>query len=71
MTREQFVARATRVAERALHLPPGWWGTYRDIHGPLGQRVLWSSGAWTVSSCGDRVGRYGTRTYALAKARKL
>lgn len=76
MTRQQFIDRATRDAERALHVPPGWWGTYRDVRGPDDQRVHFSGGAWTVarasvSKSGSwlRISRHDSRTFALRKAR--
>jgi len=70
MTREQFIARAVRAMERSVGAPAGWWGTWRDVTNGTA-RVLFSSGAWTVSLRGKRVSRHDSRAHALAKARKL
>lgn len=79
MTRADFVAKAVRTAERALHVPPGWWGIYRDVHGPKGQQVTFSkhSFSWIVTvkekgtSKRKEIGKYGTRGGAIGKARRL
>lgn len=69
MTRDQFVTRATREAEKKLGVPTGWWGTYRDVRGPGGERVFFSSGAWTVLGlAGRRLGRSDSRTNAIRRA---
>lgn len=71
MTRKEFEAKAIRDAEKALGLPAGWWGTWRDMHGPQGQRVRFSGRYWTVILNGVRVSQHGPRSGAIAKARRL
>lgn len=74
MTRRQFEEAAVRIAERNLGLPPGWWGTYRDVHGPAGERVLKRQrglSGWIVSFRGEVVSLHDSRSGAIAKARKL
>lgn len=78
MTKEDFDAKALRAAERAIGVPPGWWGTWRDVRGPLGQRVYFSSGAWVVARSSIsfpgrwlRRSRHDSRSFAIGKARKL
>lgn len=71
MTRPEFVERATRDAEKKLSIPRGWWGTWRDVSGPNGQRVLFSAGVWTVSLNGVRISRHDSRPFALRKAAKI
>jgi hypothetical protein len=70
VTREQFTARAVRDAERALQVPPGWWGVWRDVTDGIA-RIHFSSGGWTVSVRGKRVSRHDSRTFAISKARRL
>lgn len=31
MTRQEFIAKATRAYERRLGIPAGWWGTYNHV----------------------------------------
>lgn len=73
MTREQFVEKAVRKAEIALHVPAGWWGTYLDVHAPGGIRVRWSGSRkhWVVSHDGKILGRNDRRTGAIARAKRL
>jgi hypothetical protein len=78
MTREQFIERATRAAERSIAAPPGWWGTWRDVRGPDGQRVHFSTGVWqiaraSVSRPGKwiRISRHDSRAFAIRKARTM
>lgn len=74
MTREQFIAKATRNAERHLRIPPGWWGTYRDVRGPGGRRVRFGQmngcRGWIVSVGGKTISGHSSRPSAIAKARK-
>lgn len=70
MTREQFVAKAAREAERALGIPLGWWGDYRHVYGPNGERVFFSSGGWTCA-VGEQRSRHDSRAFALGKALRL
>lgn len=57
MTREQFIERAIRTAERAQALPRGWWGTWRDAtNGRV--RVKFARRCWHVTL----VGALGTST---------
>ena len=73
MTRQQFEQRAILLAERTLGIPPGWWGTYRDVHGPAGERaraVGYGSPDWVVSWRGTVMSRHDSRAGAIAKARR-
>lgn len=69
--RNLFVAAAIRDAERRLGIPAGWWGTYRDVHGPGGWRVRNSGSGWFLSRNGKRVSGHDSRSFAISKARKL
>jgi hypothetical protein len=72
MTRAEFIARATRAAEQEMGVPAGWWGMYRDVRGPNGTRVHWSSNAWTIrDSDGKMVSRHDSRQFAIRKAVRL
>lgn len=71
MTRAEFLERAARAEEQRLRIPAGWWGTYQDVRGPNGERVLFSGGAWSVSRGGARVSRHDSRQSAINKARRL
>jgi len=73
MTRDQFVAKAARAAEKTLGLPDGWWGTWREVRGPFGQRVSWSTSrrCWNVWKRGMLISRHDSRDFAISKARKL
>lgn len=72
MTRQQFIDKATRAAERKLLIPFGWWGTWQDVHGPAGQRVRFSRSYWVVSSAHRGViSRHDSRAGAIAKAKRL
>jgi hypothetical protein len=71
VTREQFVAKAVREAERALHVPAGWWGTWREVHSPDGGvLVRFSAGVWLVVVGSLRVSRHDSRSYAIKKAQR-
>ena len=67
----KFVADAKIAATQKLGIPRDWWGVWKDVHGPNGARVFFSSGGWTVSLHGNRVSRSDSRSYAIEKARKL
>lgn len=70
MTRAQFEAKAVRDMERAIRVPPGWWGTWNDVtNGTV--RVRFSGTCWTISVRGKRVSRHDSRSSAVSKARKL
>ena len=72
MTRQQFIDKATRVAERDLGIPAGWWGTWRDVYGPGGIRVSFmASGGWHLTQRGKSVSKHDSRAFAITKARKL
>lgn len=74
MTREQFTAKALRAAERAIRVPPGWWGTWRDVYSPSGTvRIRFSNHGrcWVIRHNGIVVSRHDSRSFAIAKARKL
>jgi hypothetical protein len=69
-SREEFEARAIRDAEKAIYAPPGWWGGWRDVHGPSGERVRFTGSAWVFSVEGTTVSRHDSRAFAIGKARK-
>lgn len=72
MTRKEFEAKAIREAEKALGVPAGWWGTWRDVRGPRGVRVRYSGRfTWTLSQRGKRISKHDSRSFAITKARKL
>lgn len=71
MTRQQFIDKAVRAAERKLIIPSGWWGTWSDAHGPAGQRVRFSGLCWVVSSAGGIISRHDSRAGAIRKAKRL
>lgn len=72
MTREKFVEKAVKEYERNLRIPVGWWGTWRDVYGPKGERVRFSGAfTWTVSLNGERISVHGSREGAINAARKL
>jgi len=70
MTRKAFEAKAIREAERKLGLPLQWWGSYTDVHGPLGRRVRFSGNAWVFSINGKVVSKHDSRSSAIKKAVK-
>ena len=39
MTRKIWEKKVIREAERALGVPAGWWGAWRDVFGPGGAHV--------------------------------
>jgi hypothetical protein len=70
MTRAQFVAMAVKAAERQLGVPPGWWGTWRDVtDGTV--RVRWTGQWWRISCAGIEIGRGDSRPNSIARARKM
>lgn len=70
MTRDEFIEKATRVAEYALQIPAGWWGVYRDVTNGIA-RVRFSRDCWVVSLDGKVVSRHDSRSFAIGKAAKL
>ena len=81
MTRAEFIARATRAAEKALYIPPGWWGIYRHVTGPaeaeggLVHVKYMSGGGWRivleVGGALSTVSTHDSRPSAIAKARRV
>lgn len=71
MTRQEFFAKAIRTAERALYVPTGWWGRWRDVtNGTV--RVAWSrSGGWRITVGGHVISRHDSRSSAIRKAANL
>lgn len=70
MTRNQFIDKATRAAERSLGVPAGWWGTHQDVtNGTV--RVTFTKRWWRVSKMGRTISRHDSRSFAISKARKL
>lgn len=72
MTLRKFFEQALREYEKKLNLPPGWWGSWRDVHGPRDVRVRFCSrDRWSVSQKGKRVSMHDSRASAIRKAKKL
>lgn len=74
MTRAEFTVFAIKAAERALQVPPGWWGTWRDVTNGI-ERVRLSRDAWVLSTTrgqGTRsrarvISRHDSRAFAISK----
>jgi len=74
MTRDEFVSKAVRKAERRLGLPEGWWGTYERVHAPNGHAsVRWSPiGRWRIYGLtGAFISTHDSRAYAVKKLVRL
>ena len=72
MTRKDFETKAIRAAERTLHLPRGWWGTYSAIYSPGGLvTVRFSGRCWVVRCDGRIVSKHDSRFGAIKKARAV
>jgi hypothetical protein len=72
MTRQQFIDRAVRKAERENQIPKGWWGGWREItNGSTVVRFIPSSWCWVIKKDGRQVSKHDSRTFAIAKARRL
>jgi len=71
VTRKQFEQRAVREAERGIGVPADWWGTWKDVRGPNGERVRFSGRCWTVSLDGQRISQHDSRAYAMRRAKIL
>ena len=71
-TRQDFIERAIRDAERRFALPRDWWGTWTEIHAPLPSKVVlrWSARCWVLRDGSGGVSRHDSRANAIAKARK-
>lgn len=70
MTRDEFVLKSVRAAEREISVPSGWWGTYRDVTNGIA-RVRFSRDCWVISTDGKVVARHGSRECAIRKAASL
>jgi hypothetical protein len=73
VTKKEFDAKAIRQAEKAIQVPPGWWGSWRDVHGPVGVRVKFSAhgNVWVLRLSNVLIGKFHSRGTAIAKGRKL
>jgi hypothetical protein len=74
MTRDEFEAKAIRAAEKALRIPAGWWGTYRDVcawYGTLFVRVRFSVSYWVLSIDGKVASKHDSRGSAISKGSRL
>lgn len=72
MTRKQFEAKAIREAERKIEVPPGWWGTWREAHGPRGVLVRALRGhGWILRQHGAVISKHDSRAFAISKGKKL
>jgi len=70
-TKEAWTAAVIRIAERNLGVPPGWWGTWHDVHGSDGLRVKYNGLGWTLSRNGTLISRHDSRAFAIKKATKM
>jgi hypothetical protein len=70
VTRREFVDKAKFAAERRLGIPTGWWGTWTDVTNGV-VRVTFTRRWWRVSCAGRTVSRHDSRSFAIAKARKV
>jgi hypothetical protein len=69
---EEFEKRAIRKAQRSLGIPDGWWGTREIVEGPGGVRVSWTrNGVWIIRVYGKIISKHNSRSFAIAKAKKL
>lgn len=68
---EKFVAKTVREAERKLQVPAGWWGTWRRVRGPNGAEVVFTGKCWVLRHKGALVSKHDSRSFAIAKGRKL
>lgn len=77
MTRQQFIDSAVRKAERAICVPPGWWGTWRDVTNGL-IRVTRHRSGWVIRRLNwsnkdkiewTRISKHASRADAMRKAR--
>ena len=72
VNRKQFEAKAIREAERKLQVPPGWWGTWKEVHGPAGIVVRALPGyGWSLKQNGATVSKHDSRAFAIAKGRRI
>lgn len=72
MTRKEFEKKAIRAAEKTLHLPAGWWGSWRDFRSPDMVRVRFSRDHWRVlDRLGNIVSKHDNRSGAIVKAKKV
>lgn len=73
MTRQSFVEKVIRDAERRLGLPKRWWGdSWSNVYSPDGLRIKFSGSCWVVRSRnGKIISRHDSRESAIRKARTL
>jgi hypothetical protein len=70
MTRDKFIAKAVRAAERALEVPPNWWGTWRDVtDGTV--RVKFTGSCWRISCAGMKMRDHDSRALAIRQAARI
>lgn len=70
MTRQAFIERAIRDAERRLGVPSGWWGTWRHVTNGW-TRVRNTGRVWRISAGGRKVSDHDSRSNAIRKAVRL
>lgn len=71
-SREDFVNRAVRNAEKRVCVPAGWWGVYRHVRGPNGVEVRRNrAGGWVLRQHGKLISKHDSRWFAINKARRL
>ena len=70
--KKKFIERAVREQEKRDSFPPGWVGTWRDVYGPRGERVYFSTSArvWMFAWRGNPISRHNNRDGAFTKAKK-
>lgn len=72
MTRKEWETKTLRAEEKALGVPPGWWGNYHDVRSPRGVRVKFSGRWWIVRNPpGVILSRHGSRSVAIRKAKAV
>ena len=72
MTRKDFEKKAILDAERRLGVPPGWWGTWKKVHGPKGIVVRAMAGlGWSLRQNGALVSKHDSRAFAISKGKRL
>jgi hypothetical protein len=71
VTRSEFIARAVRAAERAIEVPQGFFGVWRDVTNGVVRVRFTRSDEWEVSRAGMRISLHSLREGAIRKASKL
>lgn len=70
MTLREFERKAIKAARTRLEIPNGWWGEWSDITNGV-VRVKRNGLVWTIVRRGKVISRHDSRTFAIAKARRI